>query len=789
LHRIELGVTPNAPLWVYASFAAGGSSSSPPAEVWRSTDGGATYVLISTPGQLGAQGWYDNAVWVDPTNANHVVIGGVSRYRSTDGVNFSQMGSAAPGIHVDHHAIVSDPGYDGITNRKVYYGNDGGIYRLEDATAGPSFPFTRLNNNYGVTQFYAGAGHAASGRIVGGTQDNGTLVYTPANGPQNWTTMFGADGGFSAADQTNANYLYGETQWLGVHRSANAGLGSTIITGCAGPAPLLDACNFTTNFISPILLDPNDQNRLYGGGRSLWRNSDARNSSNWSAVKGPTATSVNISSIAVAPGNPDLIWIGHGSVPSASGSGGDVFKTTNGTDAAPFWSKMDDNSPGLPNRVATSIAIDPASSDTVYVAFGGYTTGNLWKTTNGGITWTNVSGTGPGTLPSVPVRSVVVHPTVPNWVYVGTDVGVFASEDGGATWQVPHDGPANVAVFQLFWMNTTLVAVTHGRGMYTADAAAAPPAAFNKVAPLSGGVNQPAGVAASWQASTGATSYEVCYDQTDDDSCGTGWRPVGNDTLAFLGEVRGGGTYFWQVRARNTGGTVEANGGTWWSLTVESIGKLGPAFGTGDLPTSVPLSWQSSAGSATYEYCVDTINNQRCDSAWVPVGGATGAVVPVGAGGTYFWQVRAVSAGGPVELNEGAWWRFSTSGAFSKVGPGSDTSGHPMDVLLSWQASTGATGYEYCVDLTNNGTCDGAWVSAGTNTSALVSGLTAGATYYWQVRALTAGGPVAANSGVWWHFTRQPAPAMLASLAQHRPLVLGTRRRLGDPRTLFPTIA
>jgi hypothetical protein len=312
---------------------------------------------------------------------------------------------------------------------------------------------------------------------------------------------------------------------------------------------------------------------------------------------------------------------------------------------------------------------------------------------------------------------------------------------------------------------------------------------FNKIAPLSGAVDQPAGVTVTWQASSGASGYEVCYDTTNNNSCDTGWRPVGTNTSAFLTEVRGGGTYFWQVRAQSAGPPLEANGGTWWSLTLESIGKLGPAFGAGDLPTSVPLSWQSSAGSATYEYCVDTVNNQRCDSAWVPVGGATGAVVPVGAGGTYFWQVRAVSAGGPVELNEGAWWRFSTSGAFSKVGPGSDTSGHPMDVLLSWQASTGATGYEYCVDLTNNGTCDGAWVSAGTNTSALVSGLTAGATYYWQVRALTAGGPVAANSGVWWHFTRQPAPAMLASLAQHRPLVLGTRRRLGDPRTLFPTIA
>ena len=124
---------------------------------------------------------------------------------------------------------------------------------------------------------------------------------------------------------------------------------------------------------------------------------------------------------------------------------------------------MDDNG-AVPNRTATSIAIDPANADIVYVSFGGFSTGNVWKTVNGGLNWTNASGGGAGTLPSAPVRSVIAHPFAPGWIYAGTDVGVFASEDAGATWQVPHDGPANVAVFQLFFMNNLLVAVTHGRG-------------------------------------------------------------------------------------------------------------------------------------------------------------------------------------------------------------------------------------------------------------------------------------------------------------------------------------
>lgn len=466
-NRIELGVSASSPLTVYASYAAGGASFSPPAELWRSLNGGASYSLVSAPSMslLGNQGWYDNTVWVDPFDVNHIVVAGIIPYRSTDGGLTFDFMSNTVGVHADMHGIVSDPGYDGSGNRKVYYVNDGGIYRLEDALGGPIYPFTRLNNNYGVTQFYGGAGHPGTGRIIGGTQDNGTLVYNPSAGPQAWTQTYFADGGFAAADPTDPNYLYGETQWLGVHRSTNGGINSNDITGCGGAAPLQDSCNNNSNFIAPILLDPNDPNRLYGGGSSLWRNSSARSSSSWANVKPWTSGGQNhISAIAIAAGQPDVIWVGH--------SAGELYKTTNGTAGAPVWMLMNN---GLPFRMATSIAIDPANTDIVWVSFGGFLPGNVWKSTNGGVTWSNAAGTGANRLPDAPVRSVIPHPINPGWVYAGTDVGVFASEDGGVTWQIPHDGPSNVAVFQLFFMNTTLVAVTHGRGMFTAPAASQPP--------------------------------------------------------------------------------------------------------------------------------------------------------------------------------------------------------------------------------------------------------------------------------------------------------------------------
>ena len=99
----------------------------------------------------------------------------------------------------------------------------------------------------------------------------------------------------------------------------------------------------------------------------------------------------------------------------------------------------------------------------VYVSFGGYRNDNLWKTSDGGATWKR-SGS---TFPEAPIRAIAIHPVKRNFVYVGTEVGVFASEDGGATWSPTNEGPTNCSVDDLFWMGNTLVAVTHGRGMFS----------------------------------------------------------------------------------------------------------------------------------------------------------------------------------------------------------------------------------------------------------------------------------------------------------------------------------
>lgn len=484
--RVELTYARKNPDIVYASVQMNNGG-----EIWRSTDGGKSYTRRNTSLANGAmarylsdQGWYNNTIWAgDPNNSDLVIVGGLDLYRSTDGgnrlIDISTWWDKTS-AHADHHCIVSHPAYNGTTNKTVFFGNDGGIYKANDATTvgnNPEVPRTNgwieLVNNYGVTQFFGGAGNPTSGTIIGGAQDNGTLRFRPADGSEKWSEMFGGDGGWCAADLNDPKYFYGEYVYLNIHRSKDGGASSDYISGqfwngaqwAWKPIPyrITDAMNQKALFIAPFVLDPNNSNCLLGGGLSLWRTNNAKapNTNNTGPIWGAIKNSVGrrISALAVANGNSKLIWVGH--------EGGEVFKTTDGTQANPIWTRMDHvgANPLTPTRYCSCITIDPRNNGTVYVAFGGYNRGNVWKTTDGGIKWSNLGNL----LPEAPVRAIAVHPRKTNFVYLGTEVGVFASEDGDATWSPTNEGPTNCSVDDLFWMGEILVSATHSRGMFTID--------------------------------------------------------------------------------------------------------------------------------------------------------------------------------------------------------------------------------------------------------------------------------------------------------------------------------
>ncbi|MFY9345914.1 MAG: hypothetical protein WAT39_25705 [Planctomycetota bacterium] len=455
--RIELAYARATPGMVYAVTGAGSG------KVWRSTDHGQNWTQQTPAGTNLGQSYYYCGLWVDPTNSNLVVASSLSARRSSDGgVTFTTIANGyimTVEPHADVHAIVADPSYNGATNRRVYVATDGGVHVAADiATVTTSSGWQDLDATMRSTQFYGAAGHLSGDLLVGGTQDNGTLRLLGSNPTAN--LVFGGDGGHVQIDPTDPQYTYGEYQYLGVHRSTNGGTSaSTITTG------LLDVGAGLSNFISPLRLDPNDPNRLYAGGRSLWRTDDARATATWLATK-PDAGSL-IASIAITPGVADRVFVGH--------NDGRLYRSTNATAPAPTWTALDDNGAvnPLPNRVLTRLIVDPTSPSTVYACFGGFATTNVWRSTDAGLTWQAIPGTAPFALPTAPVFGLAVHPDDGNVLYAATEVGLFASDDAGAHWSASNDGPANVVCEEVTFAHGTgprrLVLATLGRGIWTAQ--------------------------------------------------------------------------------------------------------------------------------------------------------------------------------------------------------------------------------------------------------------------------------------------------------------------------------
>jgi photosystem II stability/assembly factor-like uncharacterized protein len=476
--RSEFAWAKSTPNLVYASVDNTDQSSGSRGEVYKSEDGGATWTFMSSPKHLAQQGDYDNTIWVDPTNSQHIVIGGLDLYRSTDGgATFDRISTwqaAGPGLpqpHADHHQIVAPPNYSGA-NPVVYFGNDGGLYRTSDinsASRNGTSTWQNLNNELGITQFYGGAGLlAAGGKIIGGTQDNGDLRLLTGT---TWTRIGGGDGGFAAVDPIDDSTHYGEYVYASIRRYGGAGSGQICngITEAKKAEGTVTYCgaNATeqTNFISPFILDPNARDRMFVGANSLWVSNDVRTvvSPTWRAIK-PPVTNPNstryINAIAVQRGNSNVIWVGH-NASNTSGLPTHIFKTSDGLSTTPTWTNV--AQVGMPTATINRITIDPDNPNRVWVAYSGFSPSRLWVTENGGTSWRDISAG----LSQVTLHDVKRHPTQRDWLYVAAANGVYTSEDAGTTWTSTNDGPNSVRVRELFWYDPfTLIAATYGRGMY-----------------------------------------------------------------------------------------------------------------------------------------------------------------------------------------------------------------------------------------------------------------------------------------------------------------------------------
>jgi photosystem II stability/assembly factor-like uncharacterized protein len=417
------------------------------------------------------QCWYDMTVSVDPGNADTLYAGGVALWKCTNcGASptwaeiSKQASSPSQGIHVDQHASV-------WADSRFIVGNDGGVWSTTDG----GNTWADHNTNLSTFQFYDGSLHPTNGNFaLGGAQDNGTSNWT---GGAAWPLVRGGDGAANAISASNPNTNWAvSSQNLNIARTVNGG--ASFITATSG----IDRDD--APFISRFEKCPANDNVFIAGTTKIWRSTNFFSATppTWSD-NGSGGFNANVSALAFAPSDATC------STYAAGGANGTLRLTTNGGST---WVDLDPSN-GVPNRAITDLAFHPTNPNFLYVTLSGFDQntsgqpGHVFATTNAlaaSPTWVNISP--PVNLPH---NTIAIDPTSPNVLYVGTDLGVWTSRNGGGSWghMGPETGMPNVAVFDLKINPATnrIVAFTHGRGAFvltsatlTAQATVNPPATF-----------------------------------------------------------------------------------------------------------------------------------------------------------------------------------------------------------------------------------------------------------------------------------------------------------------------
>jgi uncharacterized repeat protein (TIGR01451 family) len=497
--------------------------------VFKSTNEGASWFALPTGtgaesvlDYCGGQCSYDNVIEVDPTNPNIVFAAGQFNYgigsggifRSDDGgQTWKNLGWDQ---HPDYHALAFNP----ANTAQVIEGNDGGVWYSNDrggrptgteplsavtwvnlnGTVTPYAPAVTGRSGLAIAQFTSIAiapqvlPGADTGRFWGGTQDNGTLRKSVNS--KTWFDVASGDGGQVLVDPTVDScalgpscYVYGTYFGITPYRYTDGG---NFFTN----AYIRNGINQAdrSEFYIPFTMNMANTSQLFLGTYRLYRTDNARAASagdvKWNIVS-PDLTS---GCAGAAPNGArgclvSAIGVGGGTAVYVGTDDGLLWVSPNGqTASSPKWIRLDQN--GLPKRPIASIAVDRSNWRIAYVAYNGFSPatpgrpGHLFKTTDGGEHWDNVSGN----LPDSPLNSIVLDPSFPNTLYAGTDVGPFVTYDGGFHWNALGTGFPIVGIWQLDFTpgdvagHRVLAAGTHGRGAFSmTDGTAVPALVVSKV--------------------------------------------------------------------------------------------------------------------------------------------------------------------------------------------------------------------------------------------------------------------------------------------------------------------
>jgi hypothetical protein len=440
--RIALATSAASPARLYASVAdvnTGGTLGT-----YRSDDSGSTWKTLpfanpcsyaETRGS-GGQCSYDIALAAYPRDANLLYSAGI-RLKRFNGTSWTTMGFGTTGAHVDIHALAFD------ANGRLWLGSDGGVWRKAGA-----YPWRSLNKGLALTQFEPGTSGSVAARFVGGTQDNGSMHRLASTGT--WNEFNPGDGGYSAVDPDNADAVYSSYVFGTLYKSTDGGATNDCVF--TATADYADFCATSTTdrseFYAPVEMDPSDAGRLYVGTTRLWRTTTGGGS--WSTAS------------PIFPGTVTAIGLAKSSATTLYAAWRSSTATGVRRNTGTGWTAAAE----LPNRVITHIEVDPDTASTAYVALSGFGSGHVFRTTDSGTGWADLSGN----LPDAPVNALAIDKrTTPPTIYAGTDVGVFWSVDNGVNWANAKEGLPNTVVMdvRLDTQANVVLAATHGRGLFS----------------------------------------------------------------------------------------------------------------------------------------------------------------------------------------------------------------------------------------------------------------------------------------------------------------------------------
>jgi len=440
--------------------------------VYKSTDGGVNWSATSSISIAGnnavssGQAWYCLAIGVDPNNTNNVIVGGLNCYRTTNGgTTWSQISAWVSGLAVSVY-IHADQHFVAWNGNQVLIGSDGGIFYSADGGS----TFTDRNANLRLKQFYSCAIHPGSTNyFLAGAQDNGVHQFNGA-GLTNSVEVSGGDGAFVAIDQDQPSYQFGSYVYNHYHRSIDGGNTWTDFDFYDGTAP----ANFTNfgSFINPFDYD-DAGNAMYCGADAgqffRWTNPQTLAPGTYHSAGSGFPAGVSqvaisnflgiVSAVAVSPYTSNRVYFGTDT--------GRIIRVDNANTITSGSAGTNLTESSFPHANISCINLG-TNDNNLIATFSNYGVTKVWVSTNGGTNWTAIDGN----LPDVPVRWAMFYPSSNTRAFLATEMGVFETTliNGGSTvWT--QDGTFPVVrtdMLQYRSSDRTLVAATHGRGLWTA---------------------------------------------------------------------------------------------------------------------------------------------------------------------------------------------------------------------------------------------------------------------------------------------------------------------------------